>query len=389
MATGSLAQALERFGGAYQQQFRYRPEQQQVVTNIRQCRTAVLGGTQLHCNTCGNDSIQYHSCRNRHCPQCQHSATLAWREKRRQDLLPMPYFHLVFTLPHQLNGWVRLHPREVYRLLFQAVWATLKQFAANPKRLGGELGATMVLHTWGQALDQHVHLHCLVPAGAWSKEKQTWHPANGDYLFPVKALSRGFRGRMVTLLRESYCQGKLGQITRVNEINTRLNEVMTIQWVVYTKACHGKPERVLDYLSRYTYRIAISEARIVAVSERTVNFRWKDYRDGAHKIMALSGVEFLRRFLQHVLPKGFMRIRHYGFLSNRYRRSKLAMIRSALNCEEASEHVEEKGCDLATGGVREVIEVNPWFCRHCRSKDTYVVQSTHGSRARASPMLDQ
>lgn len=385
MATGSVAQALERFGEDYQQQYGYRPEQQQVVTNICQCRTAILGGTQLHCNACGHDSIQYHSCRNRHCPQCQHRATLAWREKRRQDLLPVPYFHLVFTLPHQLNGWVRLHPREVYRLLFQAVWSTLKQFAANPTRLGGELGATMVLHTWGQALDQHVHLHCLVPAGAWEKQKQVWHAANSNYLFPVKALSRGFRGRMVTLLRESYCQGKLDKITKTNEINTRLNTVMKQQWVVYTKACHGKPERVLDYLSRYTYRIAISDSRIVSVGEHAIHFRWKDYRDGSNKMMALSGVEFLRRFLQHVLPKGFMRIRHYGFLSNRYRRSKLTMIKLALNEKEEAEHAVKKGDQLATRSGEAAIGVSPWFCQHCRSKDTYVVQSTHGWRARSSP----
>ncbi|PHR16529.1 MAG: IS91 family transposase [Fluviicola sp.] len=373
MSSLSMAEVLSQFGNAYADQYPYRPEQQQVVTCIRQCRTPALGYTQIYCNECKKETIQYHSCRNRHCPKCQRQASLEWREKRQRDLLPVSYFHLVFTLPHTLNGWVRLHPRELYRSLFHAAWKTLKQFAKNPKGLDGELGATVVLHTWGQKLDQHVHLHVLVPAGAWSKEKKQWHPARSTYLFPVKALSRKFRGVMVSSLRESYQRGELSCITRKNEVNEILNIVMQEKWNVYTKACHGKPERVLDYLSRYTYRIAISESRIIDANGDGVRFRWKDYRDGKQKLLRLSGVEFIRRFLQHVLPKGFMRIRHYGFLSNRYRRSKLADINEALNVS-----LKNEGQGKVTI-VKEPSDMLPesrqiWFCCHCRSKDTYIVR---------------
>mgnify|MGYP000729701556 CR=1 FL=1 len=374
----SMASIMDQFGGRYTHQYPYRPEQQQVVSCIRQCRTPALGFTQLHCNGCTKDTIHYHSCRNRHCPQCQRQASEAWREQRRQDLLPVSYFHLVFTLPHALNGWVRLHPRVMYRCLFHSVWQTLKRF--GQQRLQGELGATVVLHSWGQALDQHIHLHVLIPAGAWSKESHEWHPANGNYLFPVKALSRGFRGRMVSELRTAFTQGELSQVTREQEVSTLLNNVMKADWVVYTKACHGKPERVLDYLSRYTYRIAIAESRLINVTEDHVRFRWKDYRDGKQKAMQLTGVEFLRRFLQHVLPRGFMRIRHYGFLSNRYRRPKLEAINHALG----DEHSQRREVKVVASEVPvvEASEQALWFCCHCHSRDTYVVQQVRGMKER-------
>ncbi len=379
MGSLSMAEVLDQFGDAYSQHYPYRPEQQQVVTSIGQCRTGALGFTQLHCNECEKESFQYHSCRNRHCPQCQRQASEVWRDKRQQDLLPVSYFHLVFTLPHALNGWVRLHPRVLYRLLFHSVWQTLKQFGHN--RLKGELGATVVLHSWGQKLDQHVHLHVLVPAGAWSKENHEWHAATSTYLFPVKALSRGYRGRMVSALRSAYQNGEMSKVTRDDEVSTLLNEVMATNWVVYTKACHGKPERVLDYLSRYTYRIAISESRLIDSNEDGVRFRWKDYRDGQHKVMRLTGEEFLRRFLQHVLPKGFMRIRHYGFLSNRYRRSKLADINEALNTD-VGRNKEDSKQSAEPEPKTSISERKPWFCCHCQSQDMTVIQQVRGWKER-------
>ena len=372
MTSAKMADVLAGFGTQYSEKYPVRPEQQQVITCIKQCRTGVLGGVQLHCNQCGNISSHYYSCRNRHCPQCQQRATQAWRDQRQQDLLPAPYFHLVFTLPHALNGWVRLHPRVIYTLLFKAAWQTLKQFASDPKRLDGQLGMTSVLHTWGQKLDQHVHLHCLIPAGAWSQEKQQWNPARSTYLFPVKALSRGYRGRMVSLLRQAYNNGELAKITRNGEVNERLNEVMKKNWVVYTKACHGKPERVLDYLARYTYRIAISESRLLEIQEEHVRFRWKDYRDNQHKTMNLTGIEFLRRYLQHVLPKAFMRIRHFGFLSNRYRKIKLAIIRKNLTSVK-KQNVESNTAKETPGNDVNEKKLSVWYCSHCKSIDTRVL----------------
>ena len=378
MGSLSMAAVLDEFGDVYSKNYPYRPEQQQVVTCIRQCRTPALGFTQLHCNECAKESFQYHSCRNRHCPQCQRQASQDWRDKRQQDLLPVSYFHLVFTLPHALNGWVRLHPRVLYRCLFHSVWQTLKQFGHN--HLEGELGATVVLHSWGQKLDQHVHLHVLVPAGAWSKENHEWHAATSTYLFPVKALSRGFRGRMVSALRSAYQKGEMAKVTRKDEVTRLLNNVMATNWVVYTKACHGKPERVLDYLSRYTYRIAISESRLIDIDEDGVRFRWKDYRDGQHKVMRLSGEEFLRRFLQHVLPKGFMRIRHYGFLSNRYRRSKLADINEALNSDAGDKEISRPAAEQEPkDGAK---EHHTWFCCYCQSTDTTVIRQVRGWKER-------
>lgn len=370
MSSAKLAEIITRFSADYSAKYPFRPEQQQVVTCIKRCRTEALGGgIYLRCNQCGRDTTQYHSCRNRHCPQCQQQASQIWLEKRLQDLLPVRYFHLVFTLPHVLNTWVRLNPRVLYKLLFQSVWQTLNAFGHDPKRLGGQLGATMVLHTWGQKLDQHVHLHCLVPAGVWCKEEGKWHSAKSDYLFPVKALSRVYRGKMVSSLRLARTDGLLPEIASASEVNRTLTDVMKVNWVVYTKTCHGKPERVLRYLSRYTYRIAISENRISSVSDEGVRFRWKDYRDNRQKTMLLSGVEFLRRFVQHVLPKGFMRIRHYGFLSNAQRRNKLESIKVALAMEGSAEgaYADKPPQGIRSGDPKETLVLR--YCSHCHSQN--------------------
>jgi hypothetical protein len=240
------------------------------------------------------------------------------------------YYHLVFTLPHTLNGWVQLHPALIYRLLFAATWGTLKAFGQDPKRLGGELGMSAVLHTWGQNLSRHVHLHCLVPGGALGADGQ-WKTSRGNYLFPVKALSRHFRGRMVGLLRQAASAGTLHRVTRPGEVDAVLDTLMAGDWVVYTKGCLEHTGTVVDYLARYTHRIAITNARLLAVDERQVTVRVKDYRAGnRHKTLCLEGTEFVRRFLLHVLPQGLMRIRHFGFLSNRCRHEKLTRIRRAL-----------------------------------------------------------
>ncbi|MDT8388801.1 MAG: IS91 family transposase [Thiogranum sp.] len=313
------------------------------------CRTAALGGEEVHCDRCEFEQHRYHSCRNRHCPQCQRKASEAWCEQRTAQLLPVPYFHLVFTLPHRLNPWAELHPEVIYRALFQSVWATLKAFAQDPKRLDGDLGMVAILHTWGQNLSRHIHLHCLVPGGAWNEEAHQWRSAKSNYLFPVRALSRRLRGAMVSALRQSEQVGELHRLTDKKQIHDTLNQLMQTEWVVYTKANIQRPETIVNYLARYTHKIAIDDHRLIDSDQHHVRFRYKDYRDhDTHKVMQLENDEFIRRFLQHILPDGFMRIRHYGFLANRCRRQRLEAITTAL-----ATPVED---DAATRNIDKTIE---------------------------------
>ena len=300
-----------------------------VCGHLMNCHTPALGGIQYQCDHCGTQVPLYHSCRDRHCPQCQLHASHRWSERQQQDILPVTYYHLIFTLPHDLNGWVQLHPEVIYQLLFRVAWQTLKVFAADPKRLGGKLGMTAVMHTWGQNLGQHVHLHCLIPGGVLT-DSNAWHVARSNYLFPVRALSRHFRGRMVSALRESANTGKLNRITRADEIDTMLDQLMQKEWNVYSKPCLNHAQSIVGYLARYSHRIAISDQRIIGIEDDEVHFRYKDYRDNQSKIMKLGRGEFIRRFLLHVLPKGLMRIRHYGLLANCCRRKSLEIIRKIL-----------------------------------------------------------
>ena len=305
------------------------PRQWQVCHHIATCRTAALGGLLLECDGCGEKALLYFACRDRHCPRCQRLASLAWCERQRAAVLPVTYHHLVFTLPEILNGWVAVHPKEIYDLLFATVWATLSAFGADPKRLAGQLGMTAMLHTWGQTLVRHVHLHCLVPGGALAADG-TWHAAKSTYLFPVRALSRHFRGGFVSRLRRAIQDGHLERLDPAL-IDQVLDDLMARDWVVYSKPCLTRTETVVDYLGRYSHRIALSDARLIDFDGEAVALTYKDYRDGAReKVMHLSGEELLRRFLLHVLPKGYMRVRHYGFLANRCRAQRLPEIRAAL-----------------------------------------------------------
>jgi len=300
-----------------------------VCDHLLACHTPALGGIQYQCDHCENEIPLYHSCRDRHCPQCQNRASRQWRDKQQQAVLPVTYYHLVFTLPHALNGWVQLHPEVIYALLFKSVWKTLKAFGADEKRLNGKLGMTAILHTWGQNLSQHVHLHCLVPGGALDKD-QHWHPAKSNYLFPVKALSRHYRGNFVSALRRCANQGELNRITHKGEVDSVLNQLMQKDWVVYSKHCLNRTDSIIGYLARYTHRIAISNQRLIDIDQDRVRFHYKDYRDDQQKVMALHYDEFIRRFLLHVLPKGLMRIRHYGILANRCRKASINLIRKIL-----------------------------------------------------------
>jgi len=300
-----------------------------VCRHLLICHTPAMGGIEYQCNQCDSQVPLYHSCRDRHCPQCQQRASRQWCEHQQQTVLPVTYYHLVFTLPHELNGWVQLHPEVIYALLFKTVWKTLKAFGADTKRLNGKLGMTAVLHTWGQNLSQHVHLHCLIPGGALGDDKH-WHPAKSTYLFPVKALSRHYRGNLVSALRQCAKVGKLSRVTNPDEVDTVLNQLMQKDWVVYSKHCMDRSDTIIGYLSRYTHRIAISNQRLIDMDQDRVRFYYKDYRDDQSKIMALDYPEFIRRFLVHVLPKGLMRIRHYGILANRCRQKSLKLIRKLL-----------------------------------------------------------
>lgn len=320
-----------------------------VCSHILHCRTEAMGGQQLRCDHCTHEVIHYHSCRDRHCPQCQQAAALRWSEREQTQLLPVRYFHLVFTLPHTLNGWVRLHPQSIYHLLFQSAWQTLRQFGHNSKRLQGELGMTAVLHTWGQNLSQHVHLHCLVPGGVLC-EDASWHAAKGAYLFPVRALSRRFRGEMVNRLRQQFNAGELPRITAPTEPGQTLNQLMAREWVLYAKPCLEHTETVLNYLARYSHRGAISNRRILSIGEQ-IRLRYKDYAANAqHKVLCLAPNEFIRRLLQHILPKGFMRVRHYGFLANCCRKRKHTQLLAALAQQATEQPAQQQEAKEAEEG---------------------------------------
>ncbi len=276
----TMSQVMEQFLPLYRQNKRLSPEQASACQSIIQCQTDVLGGYVSHCDQCEHQQCYYQSCGNRHCPKCKQKASLEWENKQLENHLPVTYYHLVFTLPHQLNAWAQLHPKTIYNILFQAAWKTLHSFSQNHKRLRGQLGVTSVLHTWGQNLNQHIHLHCLIPGITLCENNTGIETTKSQYLYPIEPLKMKFRGIAVSLLRQAWQQGQLSRITHAREIDQLLNELMGTPWVVYIKPYIQKSETIVRYLSRYTYKIAISNHRITDIDEHQVNFRWKDYRDG-------------------------------------------------------------------------------------------------------------
>ncbi|OGA68710.1 MAG: transposase [Betaproteobacteria bacterium RIFCSPLOWO2_12_FULL_65_14] len=331
-----LADIVRRYGAAFRAAHRLCGVQHRALRAIERCRTAALGGELRQCDACGKQRYVYHSCRNRHCPKCQTLAKERWLAARRAELLPVPYYHLVFTLPHDLNALAQGNPRALYTMLFAAASETLLEFGANPRWLGGEIAATLVLHTWGQRLDQHLHVHGLVAAGALNPQGQ-WVRSRRGFLFPVKALSIVFRGKFLAALGAALALGRLklsGTSAALAESRAQCTLLATLRqqpWVVYAKRPFAGPEQVLEYLGRYTHRTAISNERIVAFDDRSVRFRYKDYAHGSRRrLLSLAPAEFLRRFVLHVLPRGFNRIRHYGLLANRNKRALLAQARVAL-----------------------------------------------------------
>lgn len=365
MANTSLQAVMAACLSGYAEHHPVSPHQWQVCHHLLDCRTAALGGLALECDHCGECPLLYHACRDRHCPRCQHRTSEEWVERQRAAVLPVTYHHLVFTLPDTLNGWVEVHPEVIYGLLFETVWATLSAFREDPKRLDGQLGMTAVLHTWGQTLVRHVHLHCLVPGGALRADG-TWHRAHSTYLFPVRALSRRFRGRFVVGLREAWENGKLARVSGPAEVQRVLDALMATDWVVYSKPCLARTETVVDYLGRYSHRIALAESRLSDFDGESVRLAYQDYRDGdRRKTMTLAAAELVRRFLLHVLPKGFVRVRHYGFLANRCRAACLEAIRANLAAPPPAAPPEPAAqehwlCPVCTKGqLRPVAELAP------------------------------
>lgn len=311
-------------------------EQRRALKSIAQCRTSALGGHKTT-YSCGHEELSYDSCRDRHCPKCQGEARRKWLEERARDLLDVEYFHVVFTLPDALGPVALQNKRELYGLLFQAASETLLTIARDPKHLGAEIGFLAVLHTWGQNLHMHPHVHCVIPGGGFSGDKSHWISCRKRFFLPVRVLSRLFRRKFMALLRNAQAKakiqfhGKLAHLTDSARWEDFLRSIDNRDWVVYAKPPSGGPKQVLKYLARYTHRVAISNERIVGLQDGVVTFKWKDYAHGnAEGEMKLRAVEFIRRFLQHVLPRGFMRIRNYGFLANRCRKKNLALARELL-----------------------------------------------------------
>lgn len=307
--------------------------QQQAVRAITSCRTAALGGHVHACDHCGYRENRYNSCRNRHCPKCQGLEKVRWIQARRADLLPVEYHHVVFTIPQELHPIFRADAKTSIDLLFASVSETLQEVAENPKRLGAKIGFTAVLHTWTQTLREHPHVHGIVPGGGLSPDGDRWISAKPGFFLPVRVLSQVFRGKLLSKLEAASTQGRLSLGSE--EVLALLARAAQKKWVVYSKPPVAGPEQVLDYLGRYTHRIAISNDRLVSLEDGRVTFRWKDRAHGNQtKLMTLEAGEFLRRFLQHVLPKGLVRIRHYGFLANGVRRKNVAHARDLLEVSE-------------------------------------------------------
>jgi hypothetical protein len=365
-----VAHILRLYGEAFRQKHRLCHVQLQAMRAIEDCRTAVLGGHVYRCDECGTEKICYNSCRNRHCPKCQSLEKERWLEQRRQELLPVPYFHVVFTLPEELNLLALGNPEVIYDLLFHCASETLIEIAADPKHLGGRLGFLAILHTWSQTLGLHPHLHCIVPGGGPSLDGKQWVTSAERFLLPVRVLSPVFRGKFLAGLKRLYEEGRLSLSGGAEELRdpsvfrNLLDRLYRKAWWVYSKPPFGGPEPVLKYLARYTHRVALSNHRLVRLADDQVTFTYKDYTQGGRgRQMTLPAEEFLRRFLLHILPYRFVRIRYYGFLAHRHRDSELERCRALLGAAAPVPAAEERE-DWQAVFLR-VTGQDPTRCEHC------------------------
>jgi hypothetical protein len=353
-----------RFLDKYRSSFSF--QQLKAFRAIRNCRTAALGGHLDACPECGHQAISYCSCRNRHCPKCQTQARQRWLAARERELLPASYFHVVFTVPHELNVLALTNARLFYELLFSASAATAIEVAADARHLGAEIGMISILHTWGQNLLLHPHVHCLIPAGGFSAGHDRWVRPRYPFFLPVKVLSRVFRGKFLAGLKRLYrrrkleCAGPASPLAAPRQFAGLLRSLHRQDWIVYAKPAFGGAEQVLRYLGRYTHRVAISNQRIVSFDGERVTFRWKDYAHGGkQRKMTLTAIEFLRRFFLHVLPRGFVRIRHFGFLANRHRTGRLALYRSLVGATPPHASAQAESCTTR--------ELSVWHCPRCNA----------------------
>jgi len=362
-----LADILRRQGNRYLERYHSSISYQQLKAYraVLACRTASLGGHLDVCSACGfENGISFNSCRNRHCPKCQARARERWIENRQQELLPTGYFHAVFTVPHELNVFALTSPRVFYDLLFASASETLIEVARNPERLGADIGVLAILHTWGQNLLLHPHIHCVIPAGGLSADRAQWVRTQQRFLLPIRILRKVFRGKFLDGLRRLHrsgqlrCQGLAAEFEDRKQFSRLVGPLYRKDWVVYTKKAMGGPEQVLRYLGRYTHRIAISNHRLIAFDGEHVTFRWKDYAHGGkQRTMTLETREFLRRFFLHVLPKGFVRIRHFGLLANRFRNRNLALARQLL-ATSRPQKIDSPTIDLQPKSTL-------WLCPRC------------------------
>jgi hypothetical protein len=366
--------------------------QRRVMGAIERCRTAALGGHVEQCDACGHQRIAFNSCRDRHCPKCQALTRAQWLEDRRAELLPVEYFHVVFTLPQEIAAIAYQNKAVVYDLLFRATAETLRTIAADPKHLGAELGFIAILHTWGQNLLHHPHLHCVVPGGGLSPDGQRWVACRPGFFLPVRVLSRLFRRLFLTMLQQAFAahslqfHNALAELEDPGTFARYLAPTARAEWVVYAKPPFGGPERVLEYLGRYTHRVAIANSRLVAFADGQVAFRWKDYRHASRqKVMRLEAGEFVRRFLLHVLPSGFQRIRHYGWLANRSRAAKLERCRQLLDVPAPASVPADEPTDYRDRYQR-LTGVSLWECPHCRRGRMICIETLQpGARPRGPP----
>jgi hypothetical protein len=366
-----VAEVFRRHGEAYRRTHgaRMGRVERRMMAAIEACRTAALGGHVEACDECAYRRIAYNSCRNRHCPKCQGLARAEWLAERQAELLPVPYFHVVFTLPAPVAEIAFQNKAVVYAILFRAAAETLKTLAADPRHLGAEVGFIVILHTWGQTLTHHPHLHCVVPGGGLSPDGQRWIACRPRFFLPIHVISRLYRRLLLEQLQAAFDAGRLrffGALARLAKARAFAAQIKALRksdWIVYAKPPFGTPEQVLAYLGRYTHRVAIANHRLVAMDEAEVRFRWRDYRQGNKiKLMTLDAHEFIRRFLLHSLPDGFHRIRHYGFLANGHRTAKLALIRRLLE-QPAPEPICRTGDYRAR--LRELVGLDLDHCPCC------------------------
>jgi Putative transposase/Transposase zinc-binding domain len=384
--TLEVADIIRAAGNSYWERHRSHLawQHRKVLDAIVRCRTPALGGHRDQCRSCAHQVISYNSCRNRHCPKCQGNARTKWLAARSAELLPVPYFHVVFTLPHELSALVLQNKRLLYDLLFRTSAATMLEVARDPKHLGADIGLLSVLHTWGQNLQHHPHVHCIVPAGGLTSDRSEWIASSSRFFLPVHVLGRVFRRKFADGLKQIFDQDKLqfhGSILSLAQpdcFHRFVHKLFRQKWVVYAKPPFGGAEHVLHYLARYTHRVAISNHRLVAFHDDRVSFRWKDYAHGGkQKIMTLAADEFLRRFLLHVLPKGLVRIRHFGLFANRRRTAMLALCRSLLGAPVASAlHLSaQQLCPLCSNAMV-LVERLTTYQLHFRSTPVCYAQPT-------------